>query len=80
LLRVEPSDVLVTTLKPSDDGKAWIIRLFGGSGQERPARLVWSSPQPRSVSISDLSEKPGTPVGDTVTVPGWDLVTVRAEF
>ncbi|HZP03008.1 MAG TPA: glycoside hydrolase family 38 C-terminal domain-containing protein [Terriglobia bacterium] len=80
LLRVEPSDVLVTVLKPSDDGKAWIIRLFGGSGQDRPARLVWASPQPKSVSISDLSEKPGAPLGDTVTVPGWDLVTVRAEF
>ncbi len=79
-LRVEPADVLVTTLKPADDGKAWIVRLFGASGQDRQARLVWSSPQPKTVSLSDLSEKPAAAVADVITVPGWGLATVRAEF
>lgn len=80
LLQVEPSDVLVTTLKPADDGKAWIIRLFGASGQDRQVKLVWSSPQPKAVSLSDLSEKPGAAAGDSITVSGWGLVTVRSEF
>ncbi len=80
LLQVEPSDVLVNTLKPADDGKAWIVRLFGASGRNCQARLVWSSPQPKTVSLSDLSERPGGPVAEVITIPGWGLATVRAEM
>ena len=79
LLRVEPGDVLVTALKPSDDGKAWIVRLFGASGQDRQVKLLWSSSPPPNLSLSNLSEKPLTRAGDLVTVPGWGLVTLRAE-
>lgn len=79
LLRVEPEEVLVTALKPSDDGKAWIVRLFGASGKDREAKLSWSTPRPRNVWLSDLSEKSGARTGDMVTVRGWELVTLRAE-
>jgi alpha-mannosidase len=44
LLRIEPSDVLALTLKPSEDGAAWIVRLFGASGEPRKAKLTWASP------------------------------------
>jgi alpha-mannosidase len=79
LLRVEPEDVLVTALKPSDDGKAWIVRLFGASGQDRRVKLIWSSPQPQDVWLSDLSEEPGIRSRDLVTVRGWELVTLRTD-
>jgi alpha-mannosidase len=78
-LRVEPSDVLVTSLKPSDDGKAWIVRLFGASGEDRNARLIWSSPELRAIWLSDTSENRGARAGESVHVSGWDLVTLRAE-
>jgi alpha-mannosidase len=77
LLRVEPVDVLVTALKPSADGKALIVRLFGASGQDRQAKLSWSSP--RAAWISNLSEKALSKVGDTIPVPGWGVVTLRVE-
>jgi alpha-mannosidase len=79
LLRVEPEDVLVTALKPSDDGKAWIVRLFGASGQDRRAKLIWSSPQPQDVWLSDLGEGPGIRSRDLVTVRAWELVTLRTD-
>lgn len=79
LLRVEPNEVLVTTLKPSDDGKAWIVRLFGASGKDEHAKVIWSSPQPKGVWISDLGEKPLTRAGENILIRGWDLVTLRAE-
>jgi alpha-mannosidase len=79
LLRVEPEDVLVTALKRSDDGKAWIVRLFGASGQDRRAKLIWPSPQPQDVWRSDLSERPGIRSEDLVTVRAWELVTLRAD-
>jgi alpha-mannosidase len=78
LVRVEPADVLVTTLKSSDDGEAWIIRLFGASGENRQAKLIWPYAQPESLWLSDLSEKPLTRVSGAVSVPAWSLVTLRA--
>jgi alpha-mannosidase len=79
LLEVEPSDVLVTALKPSDDGQAWIVRLFGASGKDCDATLTWSSPGPRKVWISDTSERPNRPAGQRVTVAAWGLTTLRAD-
>lgn len=78
-LQIEPSDVLALALKPSEDGKAWIVRLFGASGEERKARLHWSTPAPPRLWLSDLSEKPIEPVEGEIAVAGWDLVTVRAD-
>lgn len=80
LLRVEPGDVLVTDLKPSDDGHAWIVRLFGASGKDEKVKLTWASPAPTKISLSDTSEKPLADSGDKVRVPGWGLVTLRAEY
>jgi hypothetical protein len=79
LLQIEPADVLALTLKPSDDGNAWIIRLFGASGEERKARLHWSTRPPSRLWLSDLSEKPIEPLKEEISVSGWDLVTVRAD-
>ncbi len=69
LLTVEPSDVLVTALKPSDDGKALIVRLFGAAAEVKSARLQWGSVQPKAVFLSDTSEQPGQRTGDRIEVP-----------
>jgi hypothetical protein len=76
-VRVEPDGVIVTAFKPSQDGKAWILRLFGASGQDQLARLVWS--QPASVTYSDVVEAPGQKAPERIPVPAWSLVTLRAE-
>jgi alpha-mannosidase len=80
LLRVEPADVLVTALKPSDDGRAWILRLFGASGTPANAKLTWSKPAPRMTWLSDTSEKPVEKLTGDIPVPAWGVVTVRAEW
>jgi alpha-mannosidase len=72
--------VVVTALKPSDDGGAWVVRLFGASGKTVPAKLDWGRRTPKAVYLSDTSEKAGAVAGKTVSVPGYGLVTVRAEF
>jgi alpha-mannosidase len=79
MLRIEPADVLALSLKPSDDGNAWIVRLFGASGADRTATLHWSTPAPRKLWLSDLSENPLKPVDQTIDVGGWELVTLRAD-
>jgi hypothetical protein len=80
LLSVDPPDVLVIALKPSDDGKATIIRLFGASGENRKARLRWSSPVQPRIWRSDLSERTIEPMAGEIPVDGWDVVILRAEL
>lgn len=79
-MKIDSPDVLVTGLKPSDDGKAIVVRLWGGSGREAKATLTWSEPAPRNVWVSDTSEKPITKLAGPVTVPSWGIVTLRAEL
>jgi alpha-mannosidase len=73
------SDVLVTAFKPSDDGKASIIRLFGASGKAEKVRFTWAEPAPKQVWLSDTSERPLQAAGSEIEVPGWGVVTVRAD-
>ena len=80
LFQLSSNDVLVMALKPSDDGKAWIVRLYGASGKERQVSLIWASPGPSKTWMSDTSERPITEIHDPVTVPGWGLVSLRVEL
>lgn len=79
-LRVEPAGVLVTALKPSDDGRAWIVRLFGASGKPERATLTWADPQPAALWTSDTSERPRDRINTPIDVPAWGIVTLRAEL
>jgi alpha-mannosidase len=76
---VEPADVLVLALKPSEDGKAWIVRLFGTSGELRKATLAWSSPAAGKTWQSNLAEERLDPAPAEIAVAGWELVTLRVE-
>jgi len=79
LVRLSNDDVLVTALKPSDDGQAWIVHLYGASGKETIVALDWSQPGPTKTWWSDTSERPLRPVDGPVAVPAWAIVTLRAE-
>ncbi len=79
LFRVEPADVLALECKPSVDGKAWIVRLFGASGEDRRARLTWEGNKAPRVWRSNLSEEPLALAKEEVDVAAWDLVTLRID-
>jgi alpha-mannosidase len=79
-LRLSDRDVFVTALKPSEDGCALIVRLFGASGRDAVTELTWSEPVPKSVWASDAGEKPLKPITGPVVVPAYGLVTIRAEL
>jgi len=80
LLTLSSDDAVVTDLKPSDDGKAWIVRLFGASGKDSSIELHWGSRKPKAVFLSNTSETKEAKAGKTISVPGYGLVTLRAEF
>ena len=79
-LRIEPDDVIVTGLKPSDDGTAIIVRLLGVGGKPARAKLDWAPPAPVRLWLSDTSERPRREVVGDVEVPPWGLVTLRADL
>ncbi len=78
-LKIEPADVLAITLKPSEDRSAWIVRLFGASGESRTAKLDWGAATSVKSWISNLAEEKLRPADDPIQVDGWDLVTLRVE-
>ena len=73
-------DVFVTALKPSEDGRAYIVRLFGAAGKPATTELKWSEPAPQAMWVSDASEKPLRPLAGPIDVPAYGIVTVRAEI
>jgi len=79
LVTLDRPEVIVGALKPSRDGRALIVRLFGVGGKKTPVTLTWREPKPKAVFLSDLSEKPGMPVHGPIEVPANGLVTLRAE-
>ena len=78
-LRVDPSDVLVSGLKPAENGVGLIVRLFGAGGVDRKVRLTWSEPRPPSLWLSGTGEERGQRIEGPIDVPAWGLVTLRAE-
>ena len=80
LLQVEPADVLVNGLKPSDDGQATIVRLFNASDQPATVKLQWPAPAPQQVWLSDTSERPLRELAGELPLPAWGLVALRAKW
>jgi len=79
-LTVDAPNVLVASVKPSNDGKAWIVRLFEVAGQAAKVNLRWGAAAPNVVWISNLAEEPASAVAGAVDVPANGLVTLRADL
>ena len=78
-LLVQPEDVLALTLKPSDDGKAWIVRLFGASNEPQKATLTWPKLPVGKTWLSNLAEEQLDPAPNEIPVDPWELVTLRID-
>ena len=79
LFRVDSEKVLVTGIKPSDDGKAIMLKLFGAAGQAVKTLVSWNRPKLKKIFLSDTSEKARRNIRGPIEVPAYGLVTLRAE-
>jgi alpha-mannosidase len=77
---IDSPDVIVTGLKPGDDGHGVIVRLWNASAKDVQTRVHWSAPVPRRVSVSDTSEQAGRTVDDAFEIPAWGAFTLRADL
>jgi alpha-mannosidase len=80
LLELDRSEVIVASIKPSDDCRARIVRLFGAGGKTVQVTLHWGRSVPKTVWISNLAEEQGQVVTGPVEVPALGIVTLRAEW
>ncbi|MDR3689719.1 MAG: polysaccharide lyase family protein [Fimbriimonas sp.] len=78
LLAIDDPNVVVTSLKPSEDGHATIVRLWCLGGRPRSIRIRWSG-SAGVRSLSDLSERPLHSIGESLSMSGWQVVTIRVE-
>lgn len=77
-LKITGSDgVVITSLRPSRDGKATMVRLFAGAGKPEQVKLQWALR--KNVYLSDLQESCGRTVEDPIELPAYGVVTLRAE-
>ena len=79
LFTVEPKEVLVTSVKPSLDQKALIVRLFNAGNKPAAAKITWSDPAPKQVTLTKVSETPGQPISAPIQLPPLGIATLRAE-
>jgi len=78
LLRIEPANILIQELKPSDDGKAWIVRLFNASGKAANVRMTWSQRAlVGNTTRSNLAEQSLEALSSEFSMVASELVTVR---
>ena len=79
LLKVSDPRVAVTSLRPSDDGKALLARLWCVGDLPASVRLSWRAGIGGRVSLADSAGRPIRPCGATIPMAGWQVLTVRAE-
>lgn len=80
LFSIEPGEVVVTMMKPVGDGKKIIIRLFNTSADEKTAKFIWGSIQPKEVYLSNLFEMLLEKLDDPIAFPGYGIKTVVIAF
>ena len=77
-LQLSNQHVLVLSLRPSLDGKAWMITLYNPGDHDESTGLSWSGPV-GAAHLSNTGESQLTPAGDTILVAAQDVVTIRVE-
>jgi len=79
-LEVPEDRVIVTSLKPSEDGRALMVRLFNPGTDRAAASIKWRDPLPKRVTHSSPGEEPGAECRAPLELPPLGIMTLRAEF
>ncbi len=80
LVEISSGPIMITSLKPSSDGKALLLRLYNTGPTAAQASLKWNTLTPKAISVSDLLEEAGAPASDSVDLPAYEVRTLRADL
>ena len=70
--------LVVLALRPSMDGKAWMVTLYNPGGQPESTTLRWNGPV-GAAHYSNTGEEALAPVDGVIAVAPQDVVTIRVE-
>jgi alpha-mannosidase len=79
MFSVEPTEVLLTSLKPSEDQKALMLRLYNAGDRPAKARVNWAAFRPKRVVLSSPREEQGPAWSGEADLPPLGILTLRAE-
>jgi len=76
--RLEGPTVVVSAVRPADDGRAVIVRLYNPTAAAASARLLGQSPRMRVLTLG-ASGTPGQPITGPIPVPAFGTVVLVVE-
>jgi hypothetical protein len=79
LFGVSVPGVAVTSVKPSADGKAVMVRLFNCSGKPENFGIQWKGLRPSKVYRSSVYETKDDDAGESLSLPAFGIMTLRCE-
>ncbi len=77
ILSVQPASVIVTAFKPSEDSKAWVVRLFNTDQRPASAKINWGKAVPKIIWLSNFAEEQVSKVTEPINMAGYEIVTLR---
>jgi len=78
-LSIGPPELVVTSLKPTSDGRGWIVRIFNAVERPETLRLAGPLADRDGIYLSNLLEDRVKRASGPVEVPGFGIVTLRIE-
>ncbi|HEX3933781.1 MAG TPA: hypothetical protein VHW43_03820, partial [Puia sp.] len=77
-LRLSSERLVVLSLRPSLDGKAYMVTLYNPGDQPETTELHWKDAM-GAVDYSSTAEEVLAPVTGPISIAGQDVVTIRVE-
>jgi hypothetical protein len=75
-----PANVIIAGMKPSDDGKAIVLRLQEVAGKDTEVKLQWRGNPPKAVWQSNPFEEPVSRENGAINIAGKGVLTLRIDF
>jgi alpha-mannosidase len=80
LISFDNRNIAVSTLKPSEDGQAIILRLRSVSDRAEVLKLNWPAKEPKSIHYCLADEIPGEIFSGEIAIAPWGTASLRIEF
>lgn len=76
----QETNVIITSLKKSRDGKAIMIRFFNPTDKPGKTTIVWENVKPSKLYKSSSKEEKGASETNTLSLVPWEVRTLRVEL
>jgi hypothetical protein len=80
LFKLTSPEIVVTSLRPSDDGRALMIRLYNAGGRPEEFSVGWNSVKPKKLFISSLLQTRDKLATAPLSLPAYGILTLRCEL